>query len=188
MIKPKTLRAWRGLLAAILLPAAVGAGPAQAADPAPLQVDQDIQKLKEQALDINQQAQAIEHDYLYPPRTRVDVYVGVHIPGMLLKDITVAVDDAAPVHYQYNELESIVLQERGLHRLLRLAAEPGSHRIRAQFSARYSDAKPGDPPFTGSYDGSFDKGQPPAELEFDLKRNGYLSDPQLQFHDWRAAQ
>jgi len=186
MTRSKQLRAWRGLFAAILLPAA--AWQALAAESAAPQLDLDIQTLKEQALDINQQAQNIEDDYLYPPRTRVTVYVGVHVPGMLLKDITISVDDAPPVNYQYGELESIVLQDRGLHQVLRFNAEPGPHRIHARYTARYSDAKPTDPLFTGVYEGSFAKDDHPAELELDLGRKGYLGDLQLRFHSWRTAQ
>ena len=187
MIKRKPLRAY-GLLAAVLLPIVALAATPQAVDPASHDVDQDIQKLKEQSLDVIQQAQAAEQDFLYPSRNRVSIYVGVHIPGMLIKDVSASVDGTAPVVYQYREGESVTLQDRGLNLLMRINAAPGQHRIHAQFTAQYSDARPGDPPFSGTYDGSFEKTEQPAELELDLQRDGYLTRPQLKFRDWRAAQ
>ena len=187
MIKRKPLRAC-GLLAAALLPIAALAATPQAADPASLDVDQSIQKLKEQSLDVIQQAQSLEQNFLYPENNRVSVYVGVSISSMLIKDISVSIDDSAPTTYQYREGESITLQDRGLHLLMRINAAAGRHHIHAQFTAQYSDAKPIDPPFTGSYDGYFDKTQQPAELELELRREGYLTRPELKFHDWRAAQ
>ncbi len=187
MTKQKPLRVC-GILAAALLPIAALAATPRAADPAALDVDQSIQKLKEQSLDVIQQAQAVEQTFLYPDYNRVSLYVGVRIPGMLIKDISASIDDSAPVSYQYHEAESVTLQDRGLHLLLRINAAPGRHHLKAQYTAQYSDARPSDPPFTGSYDGYFDKTQQPAELELGLQRQGYLTRPELIFHDWRVSQ
>lgn len=167
--------------------AALAATP-QGAGPAALDTDQGLQKLKEQSLDVIQQAQTAEQNFLYPEANRVTLYIGVRIPGMLIKDISASIDDGAAVSYQYREGESVALQDRGLHLLTRISATPGRHRIHAQYTAQYSDARPTDPPFTGSFDGYFDKTQQPAELELVLQREGYLTRPELKFHDWRAAQ
>jgi hypothetical protein len=191
MTKRKTLGVWRYVFAATaLLPVAILADSPQpaAADPAAQQaVDQNIQQIKQQALDVEQQALAAEEDFLYPVRTRVNIYVGVLIPGMLIKDMTISVDGGAPVHYAYNEKESQVLQDGGLQRVLRINAEPGSHQIRAQFVAQYSDAKAGDPPFTGSLSASFDKTERTADIELALLREGFLTPPELRLKDWRPA-
>jgi hypothetical protein len=185
MIRPELLGAWRSLFAATLLSAATAEAQT---DVTATQLDQNIQKLKSQALDIGQQAQTLQDDYLYPKHSRVSVYVGVLVPGMLLTDVTVAIDDEPAVNHHYDELESVVLQNRGLQRLLLMKAEPGSHRIHATYVAHYSDAKPTDPPFTGGYDGTFDKDEQPADLELDLDRKGYLGDLQLRFRSWKAVQ
>jgi len=186
MIKMKQLRAC-GFLVAILLPIAALADGPQAADPAAQNLDQTIQKLKEQSLDVIQQAQTLEQSFLYPDYNRASVYVSVSIPGMLIKDISASIDNGTPVSYQYREGESIALQDRGLHLLMRINAAAGRHRIHAQYTAQYSDAKPGDVPFSGSYDGTFDKTSQPADLELELRREGYLARPEIRFHDWKAA-
>lgn len=191
MTNSKPLRAWRGLLGAALLPVAALAAPPQAADPAALDVDQNIQKLKEQSLDLVQQAQAVEQAFLYPDYNRLSVYIGVKISGMVLNDINVSIDGGTPTTYQYPREEAVQLQLQNtrLHRLVVMNAPPGRHRIHATFTAQYGDAKPTDPPFTGSFDGSFDKTeQQPADIELELRRDGYLTRPELKMHDWRAAQ
>lgn len=191
MTIPKPLRAWRGVLAAAFLPVAALAAQPQAVDPAALDVDQGIQKLKEQSLDIIQQAQSVEQSFLYPDYNRLSVYIGVKISGMVLNDISVSVDGGAPIVYQYPREEAVQLQLQNtrLHRLVVMNAPPGRHRIHAQFTSQYGDAKPTDPPFTGSFDGTFDKTeQQPADIELELRREGYLTRPELRLHDWRAAQ
>lgn len=159
----------------------------QPADPAAVDLDQKLQTLKVQSLDIIQQSEALEQGFLYPTDNRVFVYVSVTIPGMLIKDISASLDNGTPSSYQYRESESVALQERGLHLLLRANAAPGRHRIHAQYTAQYSDSRPGDVPFTGTYDGYFEKTSQPAELELELRRQGYLTRPEIKFHDWKAA-
>ena len=188
MTKRNPLGFWRCVLAAAsLLPAAILADPA-AAGPTAQDIDQNIQKLKQQALDIDQQALAAQNEFLHPAQTRVNLYVSVLIPGMLIKDITVSVDGGTPVHHAYTEKEAQVLQDGGLQLLTQVRAEPGSsHRVHAEFTAQYADAKLGDAPFTGNYDGSFDKSDQPADIELALLRMSYLSPPELKLKDWRPA-
>lgn len=188
MTKRNPLGVWRCVLAAAsLLPAAILADP-PAAGPTAQDVDQSIQKLKQQALDVDQQALAAQIEFLHPARTRINLYVSVLIPGMLIRDITVSVDGGAPVHHTYSDKEAQVLQDGGLQLLTQEHAEPGSsHRVHAEFTAQYADAKLGEAPFTGSYDGSFDKTEQPADIELALLRTSYLSPPELKLKDWRPA-
>ncbi len=178
------------MIAATLLPVCAIAATPQAATQAAQDSDQNIQKLKEQSLDLIQQAQAVEQDFLYPGYNRLAVYVGVRITAMILRDISVSIDDGKPVTYEYPRSESVQLQLLGnsLHRLIVMTAPSGRHHIRAQFTAQYAEARPTDPPFTGSYEGYFDKTNQPADIELSLQRQGYLTRPELKFYQWSAAQ
>jgi hypothetical protein len=189
MTKRNPLGVWRCVLAAasLVLPAAILADP-PAAGPTAQDIDQNVQKLKQQSLDIEQQALAAQSEFLHPAQTRVNIYVGVLIPGMLIKDITVSIDGGTPVHHAYTDAEAVALQDGGLNLLTQVRAESGStHRVHAEFTAQYTDAKLGDAPFIGSYDGSFDKTDQPADIELALLRMGYLSPPELKLKDWRPA-
>ena len=173
-------------MGAVLLPM-LAAADQRPPPPDALQVDQDIQALKEQSLEVVKEARTVEQNFLYPTGSRVSVNVGVRIPGMLIRDIKVSIDGTTPVYYEYSEIEGIVLQERGLHKVLTLNAAPGMHHIHAQFSAQYADAKPTDRPFVGHYDGNFSKGRQPAELELEVSREDMLAEPSLRFVSWEAA-
>jgi hypothetical protein len=100
----------------------------------------------------------------------------------------VSVDEGAATEYQFDELESVVLQRQGLYPVVRLNAPPGSHRIRALYTARFSDARPEDAPLAGSYEAYFNKDLRPAQLELSITRQGYLSSAlNFALRDWRAA-
>jgi hypothetical protein len=163
------------------------AGAAALPPPSATALDQSVQQLKNQALAIERDAQDLEDDYLYPPYRRLSVYIGVQVPGLLVRDVAVSIDGADSDRHQYSELEAIALQDGGLHRMLRENVAPGAHRIRVWFTAQYADARPADPPFRGYYEGYFNKDREPAELEFDIVREGVLAKPTLRLRDWRAA-
>lgn len=173
----------------------VGCAPALAAGPVAVDeeaqaLDQTIQALKQEVLDIDSRGQGIEQNLKYPAPSRVDVYVGVGIKGLLLKTISVSIDDGTPVTYQYSDDEARALQDgkpTPLHLLHRFNATAGSHRLRADFTARNFDAKPEAPSQSGHYEAFFSKDSRPSELELTIEGGGFRADPALQLRDWRAA-
>lgn len=194
MTKRKPLRAWTGAIAASLLPlVALAATPPQpVATPSatPIEQDQAIQKLKEESLDIIQQSLGVEQDFLRPDANRLTVYFGVRIPAMIVRDVSVSIDGGAPTTYQFPRSEAVQLQlvPNSLAPLVTMVTPPGRRHIHAQFTAQYGEARPFDPPFTGVYDGYFEKTDKPAEIELSLQRQGYLTRPELKFYQWSAAQ
>src|SRR5579885_3042507 len=179
---------YAGIVAAIFLPfaAAAAAPPPQPPDPAALELDQSLQKLKEQAVEINAEGQRAEDEFLYPDFTSVTIYLGIPIKGLLVKDVSVSVDDAAPTVHRFTESEAVALQRQGLYPVARLNAQPGTHRIRAQYSAAFADAKPGEPPLSGSYEAYFNKDLRPANLELYVTRDGYLAQKfSFRMREWR---
>lgn len=178
------------MIAASLLPLCALAATPQPIVQAAQDNDQAVQTLKLQSLDVIQQAQSVEQEFLHPEPNRLTIYVGVRITAMVLRDISVSIDDGAPTTYEYPRSESIELQLIGnsLHRLRVMTAPPGRHKIHAQFTAQYAEARPTDPPYTGSYDGTFDMSSKALDLELSLQRQGYLTRPELKFYQWSAAQ
>ncbi|GAC1621730.1 MAG: hypothetical protein NVS9B10_04900 [Nevskia sp.] len=172
---------------AACLPLWAGAVAPEPVDEATLKLDGSIQALKAEVLDINQRGLDVEENFLYPELTRVTVYVGVKAPGLLLNEVKVTIDDGAPMAHAYDTLEAVVLQRRGLYRLLKINAQPGAHRIKAEFSAHFADAKPEAPLLRGRYEAVFEKTLKPAELEFAIVQENFLSVPTMKLRDWRAA-
>lgn len=164
-----------------------GVIPPASSDEVQVAIDQDLEALKAEVIDVNQQALSTEAAFLYPDVTRVSIYIGVQAPGLLVEDVVITVDDNTPTVRKFDPVESIALQRRGLYRALRLNASPGSHRIRAEFSARYADAKPGAPALRGRYEAVFEKTVLPSDLEVLISVAEYGKPPTLRLRDWRPA-
>ncbi len=158
---------------------------APAASP-PTQLDQNLQALKEEAINIKAELQSTEQTLLYPDSTRVIVYFGVPVSGLLVQSITVSVDDGRPYSYKYINAEAIALQRRGLQPLVKLNASPGPHRIKADVVAQFADAQAGAPPLTDHVEGTFTKARAPASIEISLARRSVVSRPALELHEWVA--
>lgn len=177
----------RAAVLAFCLPACAFAATPPPVDEATLKLDTSIQALKGEVLDIHQRALDEEEKFLYPEVSRVNVYVGVKVSGLLLNDMTITIDDGEPALHSYDTIEAIVLQRRGLQRLVRINAAPGSHRIRGEFTAHYADARPEAPLVRGRYEAVFEKTLDPAELEFTIVQDGFAGSPILKLRDWRAT-
>jgi hypothetical protein len=191
MIRKILLRARLG----VLLASAAASLPAVAAGLAPFDqeaqdLDQAIQALKQEVLDIDSRGKGIEQNTLYPAFSRVTVYVGVTVKTLQLRTISVSIDDGNTVTYQVNDDEARALQDGkvgGLLTLLRANAGPGTHRLKADFTASYFESKPETAPMHGHYEAFFTKDQDPAELELTIEQNGFRADPALKLRDWKAA-
>src|SRR3546814_153723 len=98
----------RFFCAALLLSLAQGT-PVLAADPLTeeaLQLDQNIQVLKDEALLLSRDAQLADEDFNYPEYSRVDVYVSVEAAAVLLHKFSVGIDGADPVSYEYTDADA----------------------------------------------------------------------------------
>ncbi|TXH05085.1 MAG: hypothetical protein E6R07_05675 [Nevskiaceae bacterium] len=177
----------------LVVAAACAVGTLQAAaPPAPdanaLQIDQNIQSLKDEVLQFNRDAVTLEQDTLYPPYSRTSVYLGVRIGGLLVKDFSIAFDDGTPQTFNFTDDEGrAFLLHNGLRRMLRANLAPGPHRIRADFSAQYADAKPSDAPVTNHFEAIFDKGYSQTDLELTLGRSTRVAKPGLTLKQWSTT-
>ncbi len=176
-----------GLAMAACLPLGIQAASPEPVNDAALKLDQSIQALKAEVLDVNQRGRNVEENFLYPKLTRVTAYVGVEISGLVLNDVSITVDDGAPNRHAYTADEAFALQRKGLHRLVRLNAAPGPHRVRAEFTAHFADAKPEAPLLNGRIEGVFEKSNVSAELEFIVSQDSHRGPPVIKLRDWRAA-
>lgn len=179
---------------AVLAMALLGLAPAlavQAADPQAEKaqlLDQNIQALKDEVLQFNRDALSTEESFGYPDHTRVEIYVSVETPALLMQKITVSVDGGAPVTYTYNELDSRALvRSKGLQRLARFNVARGAHRLKADFVAQYADAKEGDPLVVDRFDTVFDKTLTPSTLELVIGKSRRGGNPVLRLQEWRPA-
>jgi hypothetical protein len=153
-----------------------------------LKLDQTIQGLKDQVLNFNRDATAVEQESLYPPYTRTNVFLGTRVSGLLVKEFSVTFDGAEPQKFTFDDTESLAfLLHKGFRRVVRLNLEPGSHRIRADFSGKFADAKPDAVPITGTLEAVFDKNYNDTDLELMIVRTGFMAGPSITLQQVRSA-
>ncbi len=176
------LFAWFALVSGI-----AGADTQEQLDERALKLDQAIQALKKEVLDFNVEGQRAEDDILYPPYSRVSVYVAVRVPGLLLKQVTVSIDNAPAQTINYSDRDAkSLLSEQHMQRVLRANVGPGSHRIRFSYTGAMADAKADAPPIGDSYEAVFDKDSREAELELRIARPTRFSKAAVTMKQWRA--
>lgn len=130
-----------------------------------------LESLKAQVLNLEADAARTEEDLAYPAALRLSIDVSVVEPHLLIREISVYIDNAAAGHWVYSQTEAQALTwpgppgRAGLQRLFRLQARPGKHRLRAEFSAARSDAAPGAATLRGHYEQDFEKEAMPQVLE-----------------------
>lgn len=186
------LRAFRPVTACVVLLAL--AGPAHAIGPespdeGAIELDLAIQALKDEVVQLNRDAQLAEETHLYPPETRLSVYVSTTIPNLLLEQIQIAVDNEAPVTYRYQERDArALLAPDALQRLARLNVGRGGHQIRVQFSGALVTPKGEATPVVGSFDDVVDKGVAAAEIELQIVQARRGGDPTVRLKQWKAQE
>lgn len=155
---------------------------------AAIKLDRTIQGLKNETLQFNREAVTLERDTLYPVHSRVAVYLGVRVNNLLVNEINISIDNGTPQTITYDEKQSRALfQASNIDRLLYVNVTPGSHRIHADYIARYDGSKPDSKPITGSYDAFFDKTYNESELELVISRGRNNSKPALTLKEWRRS-
>lgn len=175
-------------LACPLAGAAAAAGAGGDLDEEALRLDQQVQVLKDEVLEFNREAQRAEDAVLFPAHSRLSIYVGVRVSGLLAREVTVSLDDGAPQTYTYEDRDAkALLGNQHLQRVLRANVEPGPHRIRVSFTGEWADADEDDEPVTDVYEGIFDKGKTEAELELLLARESRVAKPRLALRQWRSS-
>ena len=188
------LKSCRQAVRVLIVAAGLASGSLWADAPTPpppdsdaLKLDQTIQGLKDQVLQFNRDATALEQQSLYPPYTRTSVFLGVRFNGLLLKEFSVSFDGGEAQKFSFDDTESLAfLLSKNLRRVVRVNLAPGPHRIHAEFSGKFSDAKADTPPITGNFDAVFDKNYNNTDLELFVVRSGFLAPPSLTLQQVRS--
>ena len=187
MMLPKPhLEALRFFAIAAALVSGLAYAEPPAPNPAAIKLDKTIQDLKNEVLQFNREATILEREALYPVHSRVGLYLGVRINNLLMQEINISIDNGTPQKITYDEKQARALfQSSNIDRLFYTNLAPGSHRVHADYIARYDGSKDSAPPIIGSYDAFFDKTYSESELELVLAKGRSNSRPSLALKEWR---
>jgi hypothetical protein len=160
-----------------------------APDDAGIQLDQNVQAFKDEVIQFNRDALMAEEAFLYPPQTRVSVYLSTTQRNLLLDSISVILDDQAPVTYKYGDVDSrALLVENALQRLILTNLGRGQHRLRVSYTGNYVEGDDEPEPAAGTFEAVFEKGLDAAEIELQLVRGESRTEPAMKLKHWRAAE
>lgn len=154
-----------------------------------VKLDQSVEALKDEVIEFNREASSTEVEALLPDHRRLNVYLRVKVPGLLLESFTVQIDDRQPEVHHYDDYDArALLNKDSLQRLLRVSTDVGAHKIKVAFRGRLADAKAEDPPVTDQYEARFDKTTYAGDLEFIIANESrFRGNPRLTLRQWRAA-
>lgn len=148
------------------------------------QAQAQSQALIGEILDFDRAALVIEQHLRHADATGLSVYIGAEADDLLVRRVSLRIDEQEAIAYEYGADESDALQVRGLHRLLSTPLTPGSHRLRVEMIARHVDARPQTPRIRALLDQTFDKADLAQALEVTLTGGGMVREPVLRL---RAA-
>jgi hypothetical protein len=112
--------------------AAVTAGDAPAGA-----LDTEMQALKDEVLDLNQELFLLEEELLFPANTQVAVFVSMDVGEFFALDsVQLRIDDKPVGNYLYTEREVQALQRGGVHRFYLGNLKAGTHELTATFTGK----------------------------------------------------
>ncbi len=107
------------------------------AEPAPGAFDTEMQALKDQVLDLNQELFLLEEELLFPANTQVAVFVSMDVGDFFALDsVQLRIDDKPVGAYLYTDREVQALQRGGVHRLYLGNLKTGTHELTATFTGK----------------------------------------------------
>jgi hypothetical protein len=109
----------------------------ETAETAPGAFDTEMQALKDQVLDLNQELFLLEEELLFPANTQVAVFVSMDVGDFFALDsVQLRIDDKPVGAYLYTEREVQALQRGGVHRLYLGNLKTGTHELTATFTGK----------------------------------------------------
>ena len=168
------------IVAPILAGAAAGTATPAPAAPSAVQLDTDLQSLKDDTLKLNAELDTLEQSLLFPDESMTTLYVSVKVGGFVLDQITVRINEDEPLVHVYTDSEALaLLKDDGWQRLLRKKLDPGTYRLQAEFTGHFFDARANEPPVKGRVETLFEKGLTSLDLVLPISRNTRLDKPGL---------
>jgi tetratricopeptide (TPR) repeat protein len=137
-----------------------------------------------EALDVDVAARLAE-----PPGAggTLTLYLGDSAEHLLLREISLQVDDQQPLHYEYSDSETLAIERGALHEMSLTGLGAGTHRLRADFTASEAGAKPGSPRKHGQIMQNFSLDSGAAALELNLVKGNFLGNAALESHPLEGA-
>lgn len=142
-------------------------------------IDDQVQNLKKEVIQINQELSLLEEKLLFPSTTQVSVFVSLDArPDFRLDSLELSLDDQVVAKYVYTFRELEALHNGGVQRLHTGNIATGKHRL----TARVRGQTAGGTAFEQSDSVEVSKDVNPKFVEMQITASG--GQPRIRFRDW----
>ena len=147
-----------------------------------IELDSELQAIKEEILAINRDMRSLEEMSLYPQGQQLVVLVSIAAgSGLSAARITLNIDGQIVSRHDYSEQESNALLKGGVHRLYSGGVSEGQHRVEVSLSGRRTRNKQ----FTERNSTTIHKTPGRKYLELHLGPGERKSEPALTIRGWQ---
>jgi hypothetical protein len=166
-------------------PAGQGAVPdlevAAASDVAARTLDEEVQELKQLAVDLNRDLFLLEEELLYPSSTQVAVFVSMDVGEFFALDsVELKLDDKDVTNYLYTEREVDALHRGGVQRVFVGNLRAGEHELVAVFTGEGTYERE----YRRGASLSFEKGIGPKYIELTITDREASLQPEFVVREW----
>lgn len=143
--------------------------------------DQQIQTIKQQALELNRDLLLLEEELLFPNDSRLTVFLSVDIEDFfLLEAVDLSIDGRQVMHYLYTPQQLDALRRGGIHRLYMGNVKTGEHGIVAVFAGK----GPEDRDYRWVSELTLEKTSGAQNLELKINDAAGLQQPEFVVKEW----
>lgn len=145
-------------------------------------LSQQVEDLKQAALELNRDLLILEEDLLFPANTQIAVYVSADVGHYFQLDaIKLHIDDQLVASHLYTEKQNSAMNRGGIQRLYLGNLKTGKHEITA-FVHGYGPQRR-EYKRAASY--TLKKDQNPTMLEMRIKDSTASMEPEFEFKEWQ---
>lgn len=142
-------------------------------------IDDQVQTLKKEVIQINNELSLLEEKLLFPSTTQVSIFVSLEAKSdFRLDSVELKVDELVVAKYIYTFRELEALQKNGVQRLHTGNVSTGGHKLATVIRGRSA----GGTEFTQTAEHTFTKDVDPKFVE--MRIIGAGNPPRITFKDW----
>lgn len=173
---------YKNTINAILLISLVAYGAsASAQDDTTASIHQQVEDLKQAALNLNRDLLLLEEELLFPGNTQVAVFVSMDVGEFFQLDgVKVKIDEQVVGSHLYTEKQVKALYRGGIQRLYMGNIKSGQHEITAFFTGKGPSGRD----YKRAATLQFDKGSEPALLELKIVDSSQKYQPEFEINEW----
>jgi hypothetical protein len=146
-----------------------------------IEVDKEIQAVKQEVLEINREIMLLEEQLLYPHDQQLLVFVTLSNNGSLdVASISLTLDGKRVSQHAYSQTERAALNQGGAHRLYVGRLENGVHELHVSLAGTSAQGQT----ILREQSAEFVKGSKQKVMELNIVSGDNGKDPEFTIHQW----